>query len=64
MNIDGNKLTPGEGFKYISNGKVYSSLVYLGIYDSSNNWYDTNENDTLLNELVEENFLIEEDINV
>lgn len=37
MKIEGNKLTPGEG-KKLTNGSVYSNLVYLGIHDSPDNW--------------------------
>lgn len=43
MIIDGNKLMPSEGFAYITNGEVYSTLVYLGKNDSSENWHDTND---------------------
>lgn len=43
MIIDGNKLMPSDGFAYITNGEVYSTLVYLGNNDSSENWHDTNE---------------------
>lgn len=43
MNIERNKLTPDEGFKYISNGEVWSELVFLGRTDSVDNWHDTND---------------------
>jgi len=43
MIIDGNKLTPEEGYKYITNGDVWSEIAYLGIHDSPSNWHDTNE---------------------
>lgn len=43
MIIDGNKLTPSEGYKYITNGETWSDLVFLGIYDSADNWHDTND---------------------
>ena len=43
MIIEGNKLTPDEGYKYITNGEVWSDLVYLGINDSVDNWHDTND---------------------
>ena len=43
MIIDGNKLIPSEGFAYVTNGEVYSTLVYLGVNDSAENWHDTND---------------------
>lgn len=43
MIVNGNILTPSDGFKYISNGCVWSDRVYLGTADSVENWHDTNE---------------------
>lgn len=43
MNIEGNKLTPDDGYKYITNREVWSDLVYLGRTDSLDNWHDTND---------------------
>lgn len=43
MIIDGNKLQPEEGYKYITNEEVFSTLVFLGKNDSVDNWHDTNE---------------------
>jgi len=43
MIVEGNKLTPSEGYNYISNGETWSTLVYLGRTDSVDNWHDTNE---------------------
>lgn len=43
MIIDGNKLTPSEEFKYITNGEAWSTLVFLGKHDSAENWHDTND---------------------
>ena len=37
MTIEGNILTADEG-KILTNGDVYSIQVYLGIYDSPENW--------------------------
>ena len=37
------QLQPEEGYKYITNGEVWSDLVVLGVSDSVNNWHDTNE---------------------
>lgn len=42
MTIDGNKLIPDEG-KKLTNGSVYSHLVYLGIHDSPDNWHEVDE---------------------
>lgn len=43
MIIDGNKLTPEDGYKYVTNGRFFSELVFLGRYDSVDNWHDTND---------------------
>lgn len=37
MKIQGNKIMPDEGYT-LTNGTVYSKLVYLGIHDSADNW--------------------------
>ena len=37
------RIEPDEGFKYISNGEVWSELVFLGRTDSIGNWHDTND---------------------
>lgn len=39
MIIEGNKLTAEEGM-ILTNGETYSDCVYLGIYDSPNNWHE------------------------
>lgn len=42
----GNKiiiLSPDDNYKYVTNGEIYSTLVYLGKHDSIENWHDTNE---------------------
>lgn len=43
MIIDGNRIIPGEGYLYVTNGVVCSECVYLGTHDSPENWHDTNE---------------------
>lgn len=43
MIIEGNKLTPNEGYKYITDGEAWSDLVFLGKHDSVDNWHDTND---------------------
>ena len=36
-------LTPDNSYKYVTNGKVYSELVYLGKNDNVENWHNTNK---------------------
>lgn len=45
-NVQGNLWVPDEGYKYITNGEVYTDSIYLGKSDSINNWHDTNEEPT------------------
>lgn len=37
------KLSPSEGYTYITNGETYSTGLYLGNHDSEANWHDTND---------------------
>ncbi len=39
MTINDNQLTANEGYM-LTNGEVYASIVYLGIYDSPSNWHE------------------------
>ena len=34
---------PDKGYKYISNGEIWTDSIYLGATDSVENWHDTNE---------------------
>lgn len=43
INVGGNLWIPSEGFKYITNGEVYTDSILLGRTDSINNWHDTND---------------------
>lgn len=43
INPHDNFWIPGEGYKYLSNGTVWSEGIYLGKADSINNWHDTND---------------------
>ncbi|MBR5342608.1 MAG: hypothetical protein IK149_01780 [Oscillospiraceae bacterium] len=43
INLHDNYWIPGEGFKYITNGEVFSDGIYLGKNDSIDNWHDTND---------------------
>ena len=36
-------ITPDTGYKYVTNGDVFSDLVKLGKNDSVDNWYSTND---------------------
>lgn len=42
-NISGNKWVPDDGYKYISNGTVWTDSIFLGAKDDIANWHDTNE---------------------
>ena len=48
MIIENNVLTAEEG-KVLTNGEIYSTQVFLGIYDSPENWREIDES-----EIVEE----------
>ena len=43
INAHDNYWIPSEGFKYITNGEVYTDGIYLGAKDSIDNWHDTND---------------------
>lgn len=43
INVSGNKWIPSEGYKYLTNGSVYTDSIYLGSTDSISNWHDTND---------------------
>lgn len=43
INPHDNYWIPDDGFKYVTNGKVYSDGIYLGKNDSVENWHDTND---------------------
>lgn len=43
INVHDNHWIPGDGYKYITNGEVYTDSIYLGAKDSINNWHDTND---------------------
>lgn len=42
-NVQDNLWIPDEGYKYITNGEVYTDSIYLGARDSIDNWHDTND---------------------
>ena len=42
INPYGNRWEPEEGFKYISNGEIWTDGINLGKRDSIGNWHDTN----------------------
>lgn len=39
MIIENNRLVADEG-KILTNGEIYSEEIYLGIYDSIENWHE------------------------
>lgn len=43
INVSGNKWIPSDGYKYISNGTVWTDSILLGNNDNIDNWHDTNE---------------------
>lgn len=43
INVHDNYWVPGDGYKYITNGDVYTDSIYLGSRDSIDNWHDTND---------------------
>lgn len=43
MIIDGNHISPSDGYAYITNGTVWASEAYIGRSDSVDNWHDTND---------------------
>lgn len=43
INVHDNYWVPDEGYKYITNGEVYTDSIYLGSRDSIDNWRDTND---------------------
>lgn len=43
INVEGNLWVPSEGYKYITNGEVYTDSIRLGRTDSIDNWHDTND---------------------
>ena len=43
INVQGNLWIPSGGYKYLSNGTVYTDSIYLGSRDSIDNWHDTND---------------------
>ncbi len=38
-----NHWIPDDGYKYLSNGEVWTDGIFLGKSDSINNWHDTND---------------------
>ena len=43
INIHDNYWIPSDGYKYITNGEVYTDSIYLGARDSIDSWRDTND---------------------
>ena len=43
INDYGNHWIPGDGYKYISDGTIWTDGLFLGRTDSIDNWHDTND---------------------
>jgi len=43
INVKDNEWIPSSGYRYISNGSVWTERILLGRSDSIANWHDTNE---------------------
>lgn len=43
INVSGNNWIPSEGYKYITNGEIYTDSIFLGRFDNISNWHDTND---------------------
>ena len=45
MKLTNNKLTPGKNkhLKNVNTGDIYESCIYLGIYDSKDNYVEVSE---------------------
>lgn len=43
INVKGNEYVPSEGYKYITNGAVFSTHLFCGKNDNIENWHDTND---------------------
>ena len=41
--ISGNIWVPSTGYKYLTNGEVFSNQIWLGRTDSISNWHDTSD---------------------
>ena len=46
INMGGNHWIPGEGYKYLTDGEVFTDGIFLGANDSINRWHDTNDEPT------------------
>lgn len=43
INTSNNCWVPSDGYKYITNGEVFTTSIFLGSKDNIANWGDTNE---------------------
>lgn len=43
INVHDNYWIPSEGYKYLTNGEVFSDGIYLGVGRDINEWHDTNK---------------------
>lgn len=43
INVSGNLWIPSEGYKYLTDGAIWTDSIYLGKGQDINRWRDTNE---------------------
>ena len=43
INVRGNEWIPSQGYKYLSNGEIWTDSIYLGRTGRIEDWHDTNE---------------------
>lgn len=46
VNLHDNYWVPSDGYKYLTNGEVYTDSIYLGKGQNINVWHDTNDEPT------------------
>ena len=51
-------LQPEEGY-FLTNGEIYSTMVFLGKGDSPSNWYEIKKEEVPVDELPEEDSLFD-----
>lgn len=43
INLTLNEYVPSEGFKYVTNGIIFTTALSIGKNESIDNWHDTND---------------------
>ena len=60
INVEGNYWIPSSGYKYITNGEIYTDSIFLGRCDNISNWHDTNDEPPEEEEISEEEITLED----